>query len=57
MWYKVYAKAVVATAAALAVATAVVADGEVSVGDWLAIASAFVGALGVARVPNASGGE
>jgi|GEM_PF-4508165 len=41
-----------ATLAAIAQATLVVADGTVSVLDWLAIAASFIGALAVYAVEN-----
>ena len=47
-----YAKAVVATAAGLAVAVSVTADNEFSLNDGFTIASAAAGALLVLVVPN-----
>lgn len=52
MWYQVYAKAVVAVSAALGVLATALADGEVTGSEWVAIAVAFLGALGVSQVPN-----
>ena len=45
-------KFVIAAAAALGVAGAALADGEVIASEWVAIGLAFLGALGVYRVPN-----
>ncbi len=47
-----YAKFIVALAAALGVAVSTTADGNLSLNDGFAIASAGVGALGVLAVPN-----
>lgn len=49
---KAYSKFVVALAAALGVAVSVTTDGHLSLNDAFAIASAGVGALAVALVPN-----
>lgn len=49
---KVYAKFVVALAAAVAVGVSVTADGHVSLNDWFAMASALLGSLAVGAVPN-----
>lgn len=45
-------KAVVAVAAALGVLGAAMADGAVSQSEWVAVALAALGALGVYQVPN-----
>jgi len=49
---KPYAKFVVALGAACATAAGVLADGEFSTADALAVVAAFIGALGVYLVPN-----
>ncbi len=50
---KPYAKFIVAAGAACATAATLLADGELSGADTLAIVSAFIGALAVYLVPNA----
>lgn len=52
-WVRGARKFAVAVAAALGVAATLVADGSLSSSDWIAIALAFAGAIGVYRVPNA----
>jgi hypothetical protein len=47
-----YRKFLVALAAALGVAGAAVSDGQISPEEGVAIALAFLGALGVYQVPN-----
>ncbi len=47
-----YTKFIVALAAALGVLAAALADGAVSPTEWVQIALAFVGALGVYQLPN-----
>lgn len=49
-----YRKALAALSAALGVAVSLSADGTLSLNDWLAIAAAFIGAIGVYRLPNTS---
>jgi hypothetical protein len=49
---KSYAKFIVAAGAACATAAGLLADGELSSADTLAIVAAFIGALGVYLVPN-----
>jgi len=48
----IYAKCITAIAAALGVAVSVTVDGNLSMNDGFAIASAAVGALAVYAVPN-----
>ena len=50
---KTYAKAIVATSTALAVAVTLTTDGAVSLNDGIAIAAAWFGALAVYFTPNA----
>lgn len=47
-----YQKFVVALAAALGVAGSLAADGSITLAEGIAIAAAFVGALGVRQVAN-----
>lgn len=49
-----YNKFVAAFVAALAVAASVASDGSLDLSDWLAVASAFVGALAVRQVANST---
>ena len=49
---KSYSKVIAALAAGLGVAVALTVDGDLSLNDGLAIASAAVGALVVYAVPN-----
>ena len=48
-----YSKFIVALGAALTVAAAAVQDGAVNATEWIQIAAAFIGALGVYTVSNA----
>ena len=48
----VYRKFVLASMAALAIAGTAVADGSVTTSEWIAIAIAALGALGVRQVAN-----
>jgi hypothetical protein len=47
-----YSKALVAAAAALASLSAALMDGAITPSEWVAVASAVVGALLVYAVPN-----
>lgn len=49
---KAYSKFIAALAAALTVAGTQIADGTISTADWIAIAAAFLGAIGVYAVTN-----
>lgn len=53
----IYAKFLVAAAAALGAAGVAIEDGTVSAKEWIAIGIAVVGALGVAAVPNRPAAE
>ena len=51
---KPYSKFITAIGAAVAVAVAVAADGQIDADEGIQVALAFLGALGVYRVPNRS---
>jgi hypothetical protein len=47
-----YSKLIVALAAAAGVLGVAAADGSISTSEWIQVALAFIGALGVYSVPN-----
>lgn len=53
--FAVYAKCVIAGSAALAVAGSALSDGHITASEWVAIAAAALGTLGVGLVPNKEG--
>jgi len=53
VWYKIYAKFVVASIAALGVAGSLLVDGRLTAAEAVAVVLAGLGALGVRKASNA----